>query len=133
MPYDATIHTGARTGLLTFHGHVTGTEMLDACRTLIGDPDWRPGFEELWDLSHTEVDVSPHEIDNLVASAHTLSDRIGENRVAFVTTREAVGTLIRLFELFTTDLGRTYKVFQTREAAAEWLDVPVEAVSAGEE
>lgn len=130
MSYIVTIDPDEHVGLVAFHGHVTGTEMLEACHDLVGHPDWRPGFEELWDLVLAEVDVSPHEITALVASAHKLSDRIGKNEVAFVTTREAVGMLIRLFELFTIDLGRTYKVFPTREAAAEWLGVPMEAVGA---
>ena len=130
MSYSVTIERNAQVGIASFDGHVTGTEMLVACQDLVGHPDWRPGFEELWDLSHTEVDVSPHEVDRLVASAHRLRDRIGANRVAFVTTREAVGTLIRLFELFTLDLGRTYRTFKTREEAAAWLGVPLAAVDA---
>lgn len=104
--------------------------MLEACRALVGHVDWRPGFEELWDLSHTEVDVRPEEVNQLVASAHQLRDRVGPNRVAFVTTKPAVGALLRLFEVFTLDLGRTYRTLPTREAAAAWLGVPLAAVGA---
>ncbi len=130
MSYIITIDSEARVGLASFHGHVTGTDLLEACHDLVGHPDWRPGFEELWDLLHAEVDVTPREVDNLVASAHQLRDRISASQVAFVTTREAVGALVRLFELFTIDLGRTYKTFPTREAAAAWLGVPLDAVRA---
>ena len=111
-----------------FHSPVTGREMLHACQDMVGHPDWRPGFVELWDLSNVEVDASPYEIDELVVSAHKLRDRIGKNRVAFVTRRETVDALLRLFEVFTLDLGRTYRTFRTREEAAAWLDVPLAVV-----
>lgn len=130
MAHTVTIDPGSRVGTVTFEGMVTGTEMLEACHTLIGDADWRPGFGEVWDLLDAEVDVGPAEISDLVASTHRLSDRIGQNQVAIVTTREAVGTLVRLFELFTIDLGRSYLVVPTRREAAEWLGVPVDALHA---
>lgn len=128
MPFSITIHPDRRVGRVELSGHTTGGEMLEACRTLVMDPAWEPGFDELWDfLEAPEVDVVPDEIDALVASAHQLRERFGGNRVAFVTRHEPVALLLRLFELFTSDLGRTYRTFLTVGAAADWLGVPVDA------
>ena len=103
--------------------------MLEACRALALDPEWEPGFDELWDfLGAPEVDVAPDEITALVDSAHQLKAQLQGNRVAFVTRREPVELLLRLFELFTLDLGREYRTFRTAEAAAEWLGGPLDAV-----
>ena len=131
MPYSLTVHPDKRVGCVAFTGHTTGAEMLEACYAMVNDPAWEGGFDELWDfLPAPEVDVQPDEITELVAQAHRLAEKVQPNRVAFVTQREPVALLVRLFELFTLDLGRDYKTFLTRESAAEWLGVPVEVVTA---
>ena len=128
MSFVCTVRPEERRGVVTFQGAVTGTEALDACRTLVAQPGWEAGFNELWDLHDvTGVDVSPSEISDLVASAHALRDQLAHNRVAFVTRREPVALLVRLFELFTLDLGRVYKTFRTRAEADAWLEEPLAA------
>lgn len=118
-------------GYVALSGRTTGTHLLEACRALVLDPAWEAGFDELWDFrAAAEVDVVPEEIDALVATAHQLRERLQGNRVAFVTSREPVELLLRLFELFTLDLGRTYRTFRTREAGAEWLKVSLDAIDA---
>lgn len=131
MPHAISVHPDVRVGLVVMTGHVTGSEMLEACQAVVSDEAWEAGFDELWDLlGAPEVDVSPEEIDALVALAHRLQDEFQGNRVAFVTRREPVELLLRLFELFTLSLGRTYRTFRTREAAAEWLGIPAATVHA---
>ena len=129
MAHAVSIHPEARVGLAVFTGHVTGSEMVRACLDLVGQPMWTPGYDEVWDLSAAgEVDVNPNELKDLVASAHTYRERLEPNRVAFVTRREAVDILLHLFGLLTADLDRTYRCVESREAAAEWLDVPLPVI-----
>ncbi|MEM1115442.1 MAG: hypothetical protein AAF845_12590 [Bacteroidota bacterium] len=131
MPCSVVVRPEARVAVITCTGHTTGAELLDACRVVTDDPAWEGGFAELWDLlGAPEVDVQPDEITALVAQARRLADRLQPCRVAFVTQREPVALLVRLFELFTLDLGRTYRTFLTREDAAAWLSVPLDAIEA---
>ena len=128
VAHTLTITPGARVGLAVFAGHVTGDEMAQACRSLVTDPEWEPGFDEVWDLrGASEVDVDPGELKRLVAGAHDLRDKFVDNRVVFVTRREVIDVLTHLFGLLTADLDRTYRRVDTPEAAAAWLGVPPSA------
>lgn len=121
----------SKLGLVTGHGHVTGGELADACVDLVHEAAWETGFDEVWDLSDSsEIDVSPDEFDDLVSCTRAYADRVGHNRVAFVTTRDAVTPLLRLFERLTEDLDRTYQTVRTRAEAAAWLGLPPEALTA---
>ncbi|PAP75323.1 hypothetical protein [Rubrivirga marina] len=124
MPYDVTILPDSRTGLAVGTGDVTGTDLAHACGAIVHHALWENGFNEVWDLSAAvQVDVTPEELERLVEVAYEHADELGQNRVAFVSTRDAVAVLIRLFERRTADLGRTYRVVRTRAEAAEWLGV----------
>lgn len=131
VPFTVSVHPDQRLAYALFTGHATGAEMLEACHAIVEDQGWQGGFDELWDfLDAPEVDVQPDEISALVDSAHRLADRLQPCRVGFVTRREPVALLIRLFELFTLDLGRDYRTFLTRGAASAWLGVSLEAIDA---
>lgn len=126
MPYDVTILPDARTGLAVGTGDLTGSDLARACGVMVHNALWQDGFNEVWDLtSAVQIAVTPEELDRLVEVAHEHADEIGENRVVFVSTRDAVAVLVRLFERRTADLHRTYQVVRTRAEAADWLGVPL--------
>lgn len=130
MPYDVTILPESRVGLTEGSGHLTGHDLLAACGAMVRDALWTTGFDEVWDLTAArEVDVSPEELDRLVRATHDFADEIGENRVVFVTTRDSVSVLVRLFERLTADLPRTYHVARTRREAEAWLGLEAGALS----
>lgn len=116
-------------GLVLGSGHVTGQELVRACTEMVKDPRWEPGDTEVWDLSTAiEVDVSPDELDRLVESAHEYSERIGAGRCVFITARDGVEALLRLFELLTRDLDRDYHIARTRADAARWLGLDIDVL-----
>lgn len=130
MPYLIRIDSESRVGLVVGSGHVTGTELTEACTEMIGRPEWAPGFDEVWDLtSAREIDIGPDELTSLVESTHEVAAKIGANRCVFVHTRDSVAAVLRLFELLTRDLPRTYQTVRSREEAAEWLGVPLGALA----
>ncbi len=130
LSYRVTVLPHVRTGLVATSGRVTGRELADACGHLAHDALWRTGFNEVWDLSESdEVDVSPGGFDDLVECTREYASRVGHNRVAFVTSRDEVTILLRLFEQLTSDLGRTYFVARSRAEAAEWLGLAPDALA----
>lgn len=98
---------------------------MEACGELVGRPDWTLGFDEVWDLTLArEIDIGPDELTALVDSAHEVAAQIGTNRCVFVHTRDSVTAVLRLFELLTKDLHRTYHTVRSRHEAADWLGFP---------
>ena len=116
-------------GLIVGTGHMTGQELVTACVELVKSPAWRPGDTEVWDLSTAaQVDVSPEQLDRLVGSAHEYAERIGEGRCVFITRRDGVDALLRLFGRLTRDLDREYHIARTREDASRWLGLDAGAL-----
>ena len=130
MPFLVTVAQESRLGLVAGSGHVTCAELTQSWTTLVTSPAWTPGFDEVWDLSQsTEVDVSPTDLDALVAATHALADRAGAGRCVFVYTRGSVEAVLRLFEWRTADLPRTYHTTRTRAEALRWLGLPPDALA----
>lgn len=111
--------------LIDGSGALTGTDLAEACMAMGQDPAWRGEFDQVWDFSGAfQIDITPDELDEIVEITHTYADLVGGNRVVFVSTRDTIAALVRLFELRTADLGRSYHVAHTREDAADWLGLP---------
>ena len=122
MPLTVTILPEARLALIEGAGFVTGSDIAEACLTMGRAPNWEGGFDNVWDFSAaTQIDITPDELDEIVALTHTYADLVGGNKVVFVSSRDAIAALARLFELRTAALNRAYHVTHTRAAAAEWL------------
>ena len=122
MAYAVTFDPGPCVGLVTGSGHVTGDQLIEACRELVSSEGWEPGCDEVWDLTTAAaVDVSPDGLDRLVESAHGMADKLGGGRCVFVATRESVRPLLLLFERLTRDLDRTYHTVASRAEAEAFL------------
>ena len=130
MPCRTLIKDDCRVGLVVGSGHVTGTELVEACVEMVGRDAWEPGFDEAWDLTGAQqVEIGPDELTALVESAHTYAAEIEASRCVFVHTRDGVEAVLRLFELLTRDLDRTYHTARTRADAEAWLGVPAGALA----
>ena len=121
MGYTATVNPESRTGLVIGSGYMTGQEMVDACAALVTDPLWEPGFDEVWDLTGSELDVTPDGLESMVESSRKHADRIGDSRCVFVVSRDGVEAVLRLFGRLTKDLPRTYHTARTLGEAEAWL------------
>ncbi|WP_412068873.1 hypothetical protein [Rubrivirga sp. IMCC43871] len=129
MSFHLTTLPDSRIGLAVGSGQVTGDELVGAFETMVRQDGWVAGFDEIWDLSETsEVDVTPGDLAHIVATVRRHSDRLGEGRVACVTTRSTLTVLVRLIETLTLGLGRSYRTFPTRTEAAEWLGLDAEVL-----
>ena len=134
MPYAIKIDPSARIGLVVGSGLVNGAELTDACQKMVQQPEWEPGFDEAWDLTGArEIDITPDELTALVASAHEYAAQIGQSRCVFIHTRDGVQAVLRLFELLTQDLDRTYHTVRSREEAADWLGLAPEVLERPED
>lgn len=124
MPYDVTVLPGQRVALITCVGALSGGDFARARVEMQTAALWEVGFDEVWDYTAiSEMDVTPDDLDRLVQIAHDHAHLVGPNRVAFVSMRDTVAALVRLYERRTADLGRSYRVVRTRDEAGDWLGV----------
>ena len=113
------IDADAGLALAELKGVVTGSDMLNAAKTLHADPAWQNGYDVLWDCSEVSKHiVGPEDIGPILVE----ETRAGSGRDALVENAHLSDTMIS--EMLTSFLRRRGKpagVFRTRADALSAL------------
>lgn len=111
-------------------GQFTERDFIALCRAAYAHPDRTPQCAHVWDTRF---------IDELVMNANVIPmyrdflaenrTRITEDKVAVIATRPMTETFASMLVQIGEHESATFRLFDSLEAAAEWLDRPVEALS----
>jgi hypothetical protein len=124
MPFTHRILPPHRLGVLWFSGKITGDTLVEAAEVLVAQPDWLPGFDEVWDfLEIRSFAVSPSEMKALTTFESEQSDQVGHGRAFSITTDFFVRSVHKLLAATTSALGREHATFVSRADAAAVLGV----------
>ncbi|PEN12735.1 hypothetical protein CRI94_11955 [Longibacter salinarum] len=124
MSFSYVIDPTRSLGAAALTNRVDASAFVKAARSLYLDEDWEPGMKALWDLRFVdELVVSPADVPDMVEAVHSLRDRLGDGRAAFVAPHEPVHSISRLLLLQTHTPRRKQRVFRQLDDALEWLDV----------
>jgi hypothetical protein len=104
-------------------GIVTGSEILDACRSVTALVQTTENFHyKLVDLSGArELRVSADELHEIVEEDRLIAMERPHIAVAIVTPDEKMRAIAKHWETLVNDLGWTTHTAGTREKALDWL------------
>ena len=122
MPLSFDIDKLRRLVISTASGTVTYAEIAAHQVGLKNHPDFDPSFDQLIDgIGVTKVAVTVEEIRTVARQRIFGAD----SRQAFATSSDFAYGLARMFELYreASGSGRPVRVFNSLEAAQEWLNV----------
>jgi hypothetical protein len=120
MPASYTIDTDRKLVVSRFWGVATNDDIFDHGRRLRNDPQFRPDFRQLVDMSElTEVRVGSGVIRD--ASRNQFFSP-GVRRAILATSDAAFG-MARMYAIGSEGAGQTIEVFRDRKAAEAWLDL----------
>lgn len=118
------IHEAESYFVARWAGEVVLTEAYQEYVKFFDGPHWKPGFDELVDLS--EADMTDVKKDELIHFAQLSGSLYSERGVT--STRTAVYApnalpfgLIRLYQAWMDETPETLAVFKDREEALRWL------------
>lgn len=123
MPFECHVDPAAERGTIVVRGVVDIALFLDMMRALYLHPAWKPGFQALWDARDiSQLLLSPHDTERVVALMRDLDPQMGNGRAAFVVSREIDYIIARLLIYRGLDSQRERRTFVTIEEAEAWLD-----------
>jgi hypothetical protein len=100
-------------------GAATDDEIRDHGQRLRNDPEFRPDFRQLVDMSElTEIRVGSGLIMN-AARNQFFSPGV---RRALVANSDAAFGMARMYALASENVGQTIQVFRDKDAAEAWLE-----------
>ncbi|MDT7858213.1 hypothetical protein RQM47_16310 [Rubrivirga sp. S365] len=114
-----------RYGLVQPRGRLGADSWVAAGRAVLADPDWRPGFTEVWDLRFADETVlHPSDMGRLMSlELETKQDLSGSRTLIVVPRRRALTFSARLYAKLMRPLGRSIVVCKTEQEAAELLGI----------
>ena len=122
MPYTYRIEPDNNLLFIFGDGVVTQAERMEAMKTWMADPDYRPGLNTLFDLSKSESTPTLAEIRAISDYMQRNADAIGRKKVAIVVAEAVNFGVARQFAALTESNKLEIQVFGSREEAWTWLD-----------
>jgi len=124
MEYKLRIEADGGVAVRTVNGELSADAVLAARHELITHPDYRPGMNELWDLSEATLsNLSATELSNLINRIQTDSDAYsGHYKVAVVVPQDFGYGVARQFQALSDEAVSFALVpFRRADEAWEWL------------
>lgn len=118
MPIDYSIDTHAKTVVTHFRGRVTFPEVVEHSGRLTSDPDFRPEYSEVIDLSATEAFLAGFTETNIIAKH--IDPFLPDSKRAIVATTAANIGSARMYQMLRHDIT-TCRLFKSFDEAWEWL------------
>jgi hypothetical protein len=120
LPASYTIDTDRKLVLTRIWGAATEDEIIDHGQRLRNDPQFRPNFRQLVDMSElTEIRVGSGVIRD-ASRNQFFSPGV---RRAVVANSEAAFGMARMYAIASEIEGQTIEVFRDMKAAEAWLNI----------
>ena len=120
MPASYTIDTDRKLVVTRIWGAATEDEIYDHGQRFRNDPQFRPDFRQLVDMSElTEIRVG----SGLIRDASRNQFFSPGVRRAVVANSEAAFGMARMYAIASEETGQTVEVFRDLKVAEAWLDL----------
>ena len=122
ITYQIDLHAGML--FVVADGETTQSERLEAMRTWLTDPMFRPGLHTLCDLTAAVTVPTLPELEEIAGVIRRHAAVIGRKKLAIVTSRPVTFGVARQFGALAPGALLTVQVFKDRHAARAWLTEP---------
>ncbi len=125
MPYTIRIFPEHALAVLTFTGEASGKTFMEAKQALLAHPDWRPGYDRLWNELGIEMVAAGYpEAKEYGRFTRSIAERVGSGRSAIVAAEPVHHRLNVLYKVL---IPWQSEVFHTVEEALAWLGKRLDA------
>ena len=123
MPITYRIDTERNLVHTTASGTLTDEDVISMKASLVRNPDFRPGMNELSDIRQVEeLAVTPEGIRQMVQQDEEDVDQITKHRLAIVVSQDLAFGMARMYEMLTEGHMENVSVFRELDEAVAWLE-----------
>lgn len=109
-------------------GIVTGQDIARTIEAIYDSPDWRPGFDIIWNFAGvTDLVFDTDDLESLVALRRARADAGGAGRDIIVIKRILDDALARLYAAMTKNERRRTRLCASEDTALEILGLAGDA------
>jgi hypothetical protein len=127
MPYKFDIDQKTGTVLFSATGVFSPVDFLYCIKEVVEDPRFETDYDHLVDLRAVKYFVvSPEVIHERVLFDKDLSDKLGEGKIAIVSSTDVVNGISKMYENLMKDSTIDVKTFMNMNDARRWLRLPEE-------
>jgi hypothetical protein len=127
MPIQFAVHTAQGYFTSKYSGKITDQEVMDSWEKFLNGPDWRPGLNELADLSEADISEITSEVIKELAD-YTREFYKGRGldyvKAAIYAPKQVLYGLSRMYVSWTGETPEEIGLFEDIEEAKAWLKSP---------
>ncbi len=113
-----------RFGIVQPRGPVTVQAVVECGKAVAFDPDWEPGFTEVWDMRFTpSIDLLPTDIPKLLEVERLTREALAGSTTLIVTYKPLILYSVQFYARLVRPLGRTVIGVDTASEAASILGI----------
>lgn len=125
MPYSYQIVAEHKIVLFKANGVFSSDELLGCLKEVVADSRFESSFNHLVDLREvSRFQASQSDMFMKVVSNHKMQPKLGECRIALLSSNETVYGMTRMYEIMMESTSVAVRTFRKAVDAAEWLDIP---------
>lgn len=130
MGYTWRVLGDQRLGYGRLEGVVSGGDLFAASEAFFNDPEWREGYNLLWDNRRIKkLAIQPSDVPEILRRATQVRRYLGSGRAAAIIHQDLRMMAEHLIQMSGLDEERV-RLFTLPEHAYEWLDVVIDAEEA---
>jgi hypothetical protein len=127
MSYQFEIDRTRGVVLFSARGVFTPEELFSCIREVLAHPEFEPGYDHLVDLREVEqFPASGEEMRQRVASDWAMGERIGDAKIALVSSGLEVYGMTRMYQILAGEAPFQVRAFVRMAEARSWLGLPEE-------
>jgi len=85
------------------------------------NPEFKPEYDTIFDLRHTELEVSREGLDELISAVKAAPGFQGKRQTAFLTSRPAHVVMAEILSMPANEFPMEIRAFSSPNAAIHWL------------
>jgi hypothetical protein len=124
MAYQVLVDPKSRVGYVWLSGHVTSEDVMHAGVHLYDDPNWAPGFHELWDgLEIRELVLDWDTLREMVLIEEEARTMMGFGKIAMLFRRDLDIAMGKTLQALMSGTGRESHIILDPGKAQGWLEI----------
>jgi hypothetical protein len=123
MPITFRIDAESGVVYTNVQGLVSADDILEALKSIMGHPEFRPGLNGLADLRNIEGDLFSGDVRKIAELMIEFRKKIGSSKTAVIVSKDVTFGMARTYQVFAEKSSIKTEIFRDKDEALQWLGI----------